>query len=124
MAERLEATEMWFLRRMMRMYSLDRSEHMTNATVVNMAGTQRSLLKKIQKRQLEFLGHIVRQENLEQLMVTGKIEGKGSKARQRQIYIGSLSKWIGMSTQELLKMVKDRWLRNSMVAKVLKGQST
>ena len=68
-----------------------------------MAGTQRSLLKKIRRRQLEFLGHIVRKENLEHLIVTGKIEGKRSKGRQRQTYIDSLSKWIGMSTQELLE---------------------
>ena len=31
-------------------------------------------------------------------MVTGRIKGKRSKGRQRQIYFGSLSKWIGMST--------------------------
>ena len=38
-------------------------------------------MKRIRKRQLEFLGHITRKEKLENLMVTGKIEAKRSRGR-------------------------------------------
>ena len=43
-------------------------------------------MKRIRKRQLEFLGHNMRKEKLEILIVTRKIEGKRSRGRQRSIF--------------------------------------
>ena len=36
----------------------------------------RTPMKRIKKRQLEFLGHVMRKEKLENLTVTGKKRGK------------------------------------------------
>ena len=43
-------------------------------------------MKIIRKRQLQFLGHVMRSEGMENLILTGKIEVRGSRERQRQMY--------------------------------------
>ena len=72
---RLKATEMWFLRRILRISWTDMK---SNTQVLQMAGIERSLMKTIKRRQLEFLGHILRKDELEKLVLCGKIEGKKS----------------------------------------------
>ncbi|XP_037794114.1 uncharacterized protein LOC119589587 [Penaeus monodon] len=71
MERRLEAAEMWFLRRMFRVSWTD---HVANEAVLRKAGREKSLLKCIRKRQMQFLGHIMRKDGLENLTITGKIE--------------------------------------------------
>ena len=50
-------------------------------------------MKDIVKRQMELFGHVIRKEELENLVVTGFIEGKRARRRQRErdIYISDLS---------------------------------
>ncbi len=62
------------------------------------AGTKRNLLRAIRKRQLEFLGHVMRKEELENLSVTGKISGKRSRGRQKLTYIASISRWMKITS--------------------------
>jgi ribosomal 50S subunit-associated protein YjgA (DUF615 family) len=103
--KRIEAAEMWFFRRILR---ISWTEKITNKEVLEKAGTKRSLISTIRKRQLEFLGHVMRKEGLENLSVTGKICGKRSRGRQRLTFMASLSKWSQLSVQELLITAKDR----------------
>ena len=49
---------------------------MSNEEVLAKAGTRRKLVETIRKRQLQFLGHVLRKEELENMAITGKIEGK------------------------------------------------
>ena len=51
---------------------------------------QRSLLKTIRKRQMEFLGHVCRRRGLEFLSLTGKVEGKRDRGKQRITFLDSL----------------------------------
>ena len=57
MEKQIEAAEMWFLRRILK---ISRTDRMTNEDVLRRAGVNRSLLRTIRKRQLEFLGHVMR----------------------------------------------------------------
>ena len=84
--KKLDATEMWFLRRLMRISWTDRK---TNEEVLQLAETKRSLMTTIRKRQLKFVGHINRKNGLEKTVLCGKIEGKRSRGRQRTTYIKS-----------------------------------
>ena len=54
-------------------------------------------MKTIRKEQIEFLGHVTRKEGLEELMLTGRVNWKRSRGRQRLTYLESLSK--GMTEQ-------------------------
>ena len=57
MEKRLKATEMWFLRRMLR---IPWTARVFNEEVMRRAGVERRLLKTIRKKQLNFVGHIMR----------------------------------------------------------------
>ena len=71
---------------------------------------------------------------MENLTLTGRIEGKKSRGRPRIKYLTSLSTWIaervpegqrgGMKEQELLRRTKERKLWKAMIAHVLKGHGT
>ena len=49
---------------------------LSNEKVLQMVKMDRSLLIAIKKRQLNFVGHAVRKEGLEKLVLEGKIEGR------------------------------------------------
>ena len=53
----LEVTEIWFLRRMLRISYKDR---VTNEEVLRRANVYRTLMKDIVKRQMYFFGHVIR----------------------------------------------------------------
>ena len=64
--------------------------HITNETVLKQTCQVRQLLNTIKNTQLQFFGHIMRQENLEQISITGRINGKRARGRQRYNYLDQL----------------------------------
>ena len=59
----------------------------SNERVLYMVGTERSLLVTSRKRQLRFVGHVVRKGGLEKLGLEGKINVKRQRGRQRLKYL-------------------------------------
>ena len=110
---------MWFLR-------ISWTDKVSNEVVLERAGMKRKLMKVTRKRQLQFLGHVMRCEGMENLMLTGKIEIKKSKGRQKQKFITSLNKDLQLkkSDCELLALSKERKKWNAMISNVLKGYVT
>ena len=88
MEKRLQSVEMWFYRRMLRISWTDR---MSNSDVLSKADTERTLVKGIRRQQLQFLGHVLRKQELEDIALTGKIEGKRARGMQRLTYISALA---------------------------------
>ena len=86
--KQLEATELWFLRRMLRISYNDR---VTNKEVLRRADVDRTLMKDIVKRQMELFGHVIRKEEWENVVVTGFIKGKRARGHQRERDIHILS---------------------------------
>ena len=82
MRKSLEATEMWFLRRMLR---IPWTARITNKEVLQMPGMKRELLTGIMKRQLGFLGHVGTEKGWPRkyLSFLGMIEMKRARRRQR-----------------------------------------
>jgi len=83
-ADRINAFEMWTLRRMMRISYLARK---SNAQVLEMAKQDRALLRNIRRKQLKFVGHVLRKGRLEHLSLSGRIEGKRARGRQRGTFL-------------------------------------
>ena len=109
--KKLEATEMWFLRRMLR---ISWTEKKTNKEVLEQAETKRSLFQTIRKRQMQFLGHLNRHKGLEHLALTGKIEGRKSRGRQRAKYLNRLNSWVTGREKDNLSFLRisdqrDKW---------------
>ncbi|GFO05642.1 RNA-directed DNA polymerase from mobile element jockey [Plakobranchus ocellatus] len=78
---KLEATEMWFLRRMLR---IPWTAKKTNERVLNEANKRRSLVRTIQKRQATFLGQVMKREKLEYLVTTGNWKEKEAEEDKRR----------------------------------------
>ena len=121
MINHLEAAEMWLHRRMLK---ISGTEHVTNEEVLRIAQTERMLMKTIVKRQQKFVGHIIRKDGLEKLVLSGKIEGKRDRGRQRITYMNVLSSWAKKSTGELFHLADDKQKWKNMVADVLEGYGT
>ena len=89
--KKFEATEMWFFRRMLR---ISWTEKRSNESILEETNQERSLINPAGKRHLKILGHICRHKGLEFLSLTGKIEGKRSRGRQRIAFLESLNSWV------------------------------
>ena len=74
-------------------------------------------------RGMRYLGHVLRKEELEDLALTGQIEGRRSRGRQRLLWMNSQAGWVQengttIKETELIQMTKNRELWQSMIAKV------
>ncbi|GFO31777.1 condensin-2 complex subunit g2-like [Plakobranchus ocellatus] len=116
--KKLEATEMWFLRRMLR---ISWTAKKTNDTVLEEAHTTRLLISKIRKHQATFFGHVMRREKLENLVTTGMLEGKRSRGKQREKLIEGLTDWLKAGKSlEAIEATKDRKKWRTMIANAVK----
>ena len=59
----------------------------SNAEVLRITCKQKSLLKEIKRRQLRFLGHVIRKGELEALSLSGKIDGNKARGKQRTLFL-------------------------------------
>ena len=96
MRMRIEAAEMWFLRRMSR---VSWTRHIRNEEISQMA---KILMAKICS------GPVIQKEELEQILITGKIQGKKAKGKQRQKMLPSMAEDHMMTTNGMLHAAKGR----------------
>ncbi|GFO02680.1 RNA-directed DNA polymerase from mobile element jockey [Plakobranchus ocellatus] len=97
---KLQATEMWFLRRIL---WIPWTAKKTKEGVLNEANKRRSLVRTIRKRQATFLGHVMR------------------RGRQREKIMDGLATWLGPGrVSDILAAVKDRDFWRDMIANAYK----
>ena len=119
MEKRLEAMEMWCWRRMLKISWVQRR---SNLSVLETIGGRRELMAVVRKRQMKFLGHIIRADGLENLAVTGRIAGSRSRGRPRKKYLDKMREAIGgVTTQQLLGLTRDREQWRSITGNVFNG---
>ena len=114
---KINAAEMWFYRRMMRISWRDR---ITNEEVLARFGTRRALVGEIRRRQMNFVGHIIRSEKLEHLCLTGRVEGRRARGRQRVKYLDSLREDLDgdYTPNQIIQAARDRLRWRQMTANV------
>ena len=74
------------------MLRISYKDRVTNEEVLRRANIDRTLMKDIVKRQMEFFRHVIGKGELENSVVTGFIEGKRAKGRQRDTHLTYLQK--------------------------------
>ena len=121
MERKLEATEMWFHRRMLH---ISWKDHVTNDEVLRRGRTERKLMNRIRAGQMSFLVHIMRKHGLENIVVTGKIEGERSRGRPRLNFMKSLSQLLKISEVEIIERTRNREEWKTMTANVRIGYGT
>ena len=112
---------------LLKLFNISWAEKKTNVNVLREGNVQRSLLKTIRKRQMEFLGHVCRRRGLEFLSLTGKVEGKRDRGKQRITFLDSLcNSATGGQSKGLnfLKLSDDRDVWRGMVANVCSRSGT
>ena len=116
MKKRLEAAEMWFIRRMMRVPWVERR---TNEEVLRRAGVTRELMTVVKRRQLGYLGHVLRGDGMERDSLLGMIEGKRAPGRQRKKYMDGIKELLGREKiEEVVELAGNREVWRSIVANV------
>lgn len=122
MMKRLEAMEMWLWRRMMK---IPWTARRTNEEVLEMVGERRQLIATVRGRQLKFFGHVMRKDGLENLMMTGMVEGSRGRGRPRVKYMDGLLKLVrGVMTRgQFIRATRNRSDWRSMVADVLEDMA-
>ena len=96
------------------------TDRVTNEEVLRRVNQQRTLLRVIRKRQMEFLGHVLRREKIEHLCLTGMIEGRRSRGRQRKKYVDCILEDLGenITAGALIQLAGDRGRWREMTANV------
>ena len=102
--KKLESFETWLYRRMLR---ISWKDMVTNEEVYRRMNIKQSLLVDIVRRQMSFLGNVLRKEEMEHLLVTGFVNGKRARSRQRETFLTYLNKWTNKPPIELLRLAKD-----------------
>ena len=69
--KRLEAFEMWALRRLLR---ISWTECMSSDRVLTLAGVRRELIQLIQKQKLRYFGHLIRHDSLQRDLLERMVE--------------------------------------------------
>ena len=93
---------------------------MTNEAILRKANTRRALITVITTRQLCFLGHVNRKETIEYLAMTGEVEGKRARGRQRMTLMSNIIRRMGgtWTACEVLQASKERRNSTEIIANV------
>lgn len=122
---RLEAFEMWVIRRILRISWIDR---VSNTEVLERAHTQRELLTTIKCRKIGYLGHVLRGEKyrLLHLILKGRIEGRQGIGRKQLSWLRNIRTWTGIRrAEELFRAAEDKEAIARVIADVRgTGQGT
>ena len=92
---------------------------MSNEKVLGQVKEEQRILASITQRQLKFFGDIIRENNLEILVLEGKMDGSRSRGRQRKKYLDDLVAAVGCLWKgELFHLTQDRERFRWMIANV------
>ncbi|XKL59449.1 hypothetical protein PGB90_000465 [Kerria lacca] len=106
--KRLEATEMWFLRRLLKIPWI---EKVSDTEVLERANVKQESRSIIEKRTTAYLSHIIRGENYEilRLISEGRIEGKRPRGRRKYSWSKNIKIWNNANNiNDLIKKKRER----------------
>ena len=89
--------------------------------VLMLVNEERSFVKTIRQRQLRFLGHSEREENIEELTtIEGKVEEERARGRQRPIHMDGLTSVVAgnWKASDIIHTAQDRKRFQNMVVNV------
>lgn len=105
--KRIDAFEMFCWRRMLR---IPWTAHRTNLSILNELQVKQRLSSICMQRILKYFGHIARKpsDNLEKLMITGKMDGKRPRGRSPKRWTDQVSEQLNIRMSEAIHCASDR----------------
>ena len=80
---------MWIWRKMEKISWM---EHITNEEVLNMVDEERDIICTIRERQRKWIGHTLRNDSLLRTVIEGRMEGRKTVGRPRQMMLDWMMK--------------------------------
>ena len=96
------------------------TEHKSNEEVLEMTVSKRSLIATMNKRKLQYFGHLIRQNGIQRLL----LEGKRGHRRPRMMWMDNIKDWTGLKYGEWVQRAKDCIEWRSMTANLLRVNGT
>ena len=113
--KRLKSAELWCLRRMLR---IKWSDHIGNDEVwrrVSAHGIKSQILSLIIKRQMTFVGHLMRADGIEKSILTGECPGARTVGKPRYNLINNFNRWTKQNNVTVIETMHDRKKWRAMI---------
>ena len=76
--------------------------------VFQRASVGKGLMQYMIRKQITFLGHVIRKDELEKVVLTGYVEGTHDRGKQRETLLTYLNKHKGIQPSEMIHQAIDR----------------
>ena len=92
-------------------------DHVTNENIRNRIKiyiqNYEDLLSTVNKRKLQWYGHVTRSDGLSKIILQGTVEGKRRRGRQKKKWADNIEEWTGKTFAETQAIAHDRdkWRR-------------
>ena len=115
---RIQAVEMRCYRKIVR---ISYKDHVTNeevrAKIQQAIGPHEDLLTIVNRRKLQWYGHVSRSSGLAKTILQGTVKGGRRQGRQRKGWEDIIREWTGLDFAKSLRAVKNREKWRKLVAK-------